>query len=417
MSNPRIEVLPIEQGATTDLGNINRHTVRGGTLVENSLRKRGAFRSIASAGKDAETLVVYAGNLTLEKAVEAGFTEIVNVHVRGNQLVNVVRDDVAPGSAEAIALGLEDNESAAKSYNPDIDILAALAAGDNAILAQLRKEDKVFGGMLEGMGLKDETQDAPVDLNRAAELQKKWGTETGQLWKIGEHRLLCGDSTKREDVERVMDIPLNLCVTDPPYGVEYDANWRNEAAEKGLLSYAASRVGQVENDFQDDWTETWKLFTGDVLYCWHADRRASNTQRSLEDAGFEMRAQLIWAKPHFVIGRGHYAPRHEPCWYCVRKGKTASWIGDNLQDTLWNISLDKNVEGGHSTQKPLECMSRPISNHSGDVYEPFAGSGTTLVACQNLGRKARAIEISPAYVAVCLERMSQAFPGIEIEKI
>jgi hypothetical protein len=153
MTSPKIEVLPIEKGATTDPNNVNKHTARGGTLLTNSLQKRGAFRSIASAGKGVDTPVTYAGNYTLEKAVEAGFTEIVNVHVRGDQLVNVVRDDIAPGSAEAIALGLEDNESAAKSYNPDIDILAALAAGDNAVLSALRKEDKVFGGMLEGMGL------------------------------------------------------------------------------------------------------------------------------------------------------------------------------------------------------------------------------------------------------------------------
>lgn len=151
MTDPLIEVLPIEQAATPDPNNINRHTARGGALVVNSLQRRGAFRSIASAGKDAQTPVVYAGNLTLEKAVEAGFTEVVNVHVTGNQLVNVVRDDVAPGSPEAIALGLEDNESGKQSYNPDIDILAQLAAGDDAILSALRKEDKTLNRMIEGI--------------------------------------------------------------------------------------------------------------------------------------------------------------------------------------------------------------------------------------------------------------------------
>jgi len=152
VKQPRVEVLPIEEGATPDPGNVNKHTQRGGGLLENSLRKRGAFRSIASAGKDTETPVVYAGNYTLEKAVSAGFTEIVNVHVTGNQLVNVVRDDIAPNTAEAIALGIEDNEIGKQSYNPDIDLLAQLAAGDSAVLATLKKEDKIFGGMLEGMG-------------------------------------------------------------------------------------------------------------------------------------------------------------------------------------------------------------------------------------------------------------------------
>ena len=151
MSNPKVEVLPIEKGATTDLNNVNKHTQRGEALVENSLRKRGAFRSVASAGKGVKIPVVYAGNLTLEKAVEAGFKEVVNVHVTGDQLVNVVRDDIEPGSQEAVALGLEDNESAKQSYNPDIDVLAALTAGDSALLANLQKEDKVFGHMLSGM--------------------------------------------------------------------------------------------------------------------------------------------------------------------------------------------------------------------------------------------------------------------------
>lgn len=151
MTQPRVEVLPIEQGATTDINNVNKHTAKGGAQLENSLRKRGAFRSIASAGKDTETPVVYAGNYTLEKAVDAGFTEIINVHVSGHQLVNVVRDDIAPGTPEAVALGIEDNEIGKNSYSPDIDILAALTAGDTSLLSALRREDAVLNSMIEHM--------------------------------------------------------------------------------------------------------------------------------------------------------------------------------------------------------------------------------------------------------------------------
>lgn len=261
-----------------------------------------------------------------------------------------------------------------------------------------------------------EERDAEPQIDKAEELNKKWKVKTGDLWLIGEHRLLCGDSVKDSDVSRIFDIECNVCVTDPPYGVDYDANWRNEAAEKGLLSYSASRVGVVQNDTNDDWRAAWSLFKGNVIYVWHADRRASKVQESIESVGFEIRAQIIWEKPHFVIGRGHYTPRHEPCWYGVRKGKTASWIGEKMQDTLWRVSLDKNVSGGHSTQKPLMCMSTPIKNHSGDIYDPFLGSGTTMVACQNLNRKCRGIEISPSYCAVILERMQTAFPELEIKR-
>lgn len=153
MKQVKVEVLPIEQGATPDPNNVNKHTQRGGKLLGNSLRKRGAFRSIASAGKGVDVPVVGAGNFTLENAVDAGFTEVVNVHVTGNQLVNVVRDDIVPGSAEFYALAIEDNEIGKQSYNPDIDILAALTAGDSAVLSALRAEDKIFGDMLEGMGM------------------------------------------------------------------------------------------------------------------------------------------------------------------------------------------------------------------------------------------------------------------------
>lgn len=185
MVNPKVEVLPIEKGATPDPSNVNKHTQKGGGLLENSLRKRGAFRSIASAGKGVDTPVVYAGNYTLEKAVAAGFTEVVNVHVTGNQIVNVVRDDIEPGTAAAIALGIDDNEIGKQSYNPDIDILAALAAGDNAVLSALRQEDKTFGNMLGGMGLKEETQDVEPQIDRAAELLEKWKVRTGDLFGLG----------------------------------------------------------------------------------------------------------------------------------------------------------------------------------------------------------------------------------------
>lgn len=134
-----------------DPNNVNKHTQRGHALVENSLRKRGAFRSVAAAGKGVDKPVVMAGNLTIEKARDAGFEEVIFVHTTGKQLVSVIRDDIAPGSAEAIALGLEDNESGKQSYSPDVDILAALAAGDNAILSELRREDTVFNRMIEGM--------------------------------------------------------------------------------------------------------------------------------------------------------------------------------------------------------------------------------------------------------------------------
>ena len=135
-----------------DPNNVNRHTQRGHGLVENSIRRRGVGRGILAAGKNTDKPVIMAGNLTHEKARDAGIDEVVFVHTTGNQLVVTVRDDLDPTSPEAIALGIEDNEAGKLSYNPDIDLLAAMSAGDNGVLSKLKEDDKIFGDMLAGMG-------------------------------------------------------------------------------------------------------------------------------------------------------------------------------------------------------------------------------------------------------------------------
>jgi len=122
--------------------------------------------------------------------------------------------------------------------------------------------------------------------------------------------------------------------------------------------------------------------------------------------------QIIWAKSNFPIGRGDYHVRHEPCWYAVRKEKAARRTDDRTQTTLWEINLDKNVEGGHSTQKPVECMARPMRNHEPcEVYEPFSGSGTTIIAAEMQERRCWAMEIEPRYVQVALERWERFTGG------
>ena len=271
-----------------------------------------------------------------------------------------------------------------------------------------------------------EPADAEPQIDRAEELNKTWRVTLGDLWLIGDHRLLCGDSTKKEDVARVMGGERAiLMVTDPPYGVDYDPAWRTEAkrADGRALSTGKVAMGKVQNDDIADWFPAWKLFTGDVVYCWHAGLHASIVQDSLERAGFIMRNQIIWAKPRAPISRGHYNWQHEPCWYAFRKGETAGWIGGFDKTTLWEIEGNDGAnperEGAtpHGTRKPLECTARPIRNHESEyIYDPFLGSGTTMVACQNLNRKCRGIEISPAYCSVILQRMTDAFPGIEIRK-
>lgn len=264
-----------------------------------------------------------------------------------------------------------------------------------------REIDKVRGRDVAGEG------PAP-DIDHGEELQKKYAVKPGDLWKLGRHRLLCGDSTNPDDVNRLLrKVQPKLCVTDPPYGVNYDPNWRAEQAQKGNLDYAPTRVRKVTSDSRADWSATWALCRSDVIYCWHDAKVGGDVKTSLEGVGFEIRNQIIWGKSNFPISRGHYHWRHEPCWYAVRKGTSAGWLGGHDQTTLWDINLDKNVDGGHSTQKPLEAMARPIRNHKGDVYEPFAGTGTTLVAAHVLDRRCFAIDIDPVSVAIALDRMTK----------
>jgi DNA modification methylase len=204
----------------------------------------------------------------------------------------------------------------------------------------------------------------------------------------------------------------HLMVTDPPYGVEYDPAWRNETLEGSRTA----RTGRVLNDDRADWTEAWALFPGDVAYVWHGALHAGTVAESLTGCGFQIRAQVIWAKERLVLGRGHYHWQHEPCWYAVRNGAKGHWAGDRKQTTLWSIpSRDQDVDTVHGTQKPVECMRRPIENNSSPgqaVYEPFSGSGTTLIAAEMTGRACHAIELSPAYVDVAVLRW-QAFTGQE----
>lgn len=330
-----------------------------------------------------------------------------------------------------IYVDLDENEEA--SVLSTLDPISALAGADKDKLEELLHDvhlmdsavTKMISDLAGDVGVvlaDEESPEAPEpQIDKAEELRKKWDVEPGQLWRIasktaeGEHRIICGDCTEREVIQKLMDITPNIMITDPPYGVQYDASWRDEAAEKGLINFAAHRTGKVENDEKADWREAWRLFPGNIVYCWHAAVNSDIVKNSLEESGFEIRSQIIWAKPHFVISRGHYAYRHEPCWYAIRKGKSADWIGGNKQTTLWEISLDKNVVGGHSTQKPVECMERPIKNHKGSVYDPFLGSGTTLVACERLGRLGRGVEIEPKYVAVSLQRLADM--GLEPELV
>lgn len=340
--------------------------------------------------------VVITGHVVLKAAQQAGFTR-----------VPVLISHLDAKAAKAYRLA--DNRTAQETdWLEDLlkDELTALD-DDGFDLASLGFDDRELQKLMSGdeeLARAEETPEAPV--NPVSVL--------GDVWILGNHRILCGDSTKAEDVDKVLNgVKPHLMVTDPPYGVVYDAEWRNKAIKADGRPVGARATGKVLNDDRADWTETWVLFPGEVAYIWHAGRHASEVQRSLEAAGFAMRCQIIWAKNNIAIGRGDYHWQHEPCWYAVREKGKGHWCGARDQSTLWKIDKPQKSETGHSTQKPVECMRRPIMNNSSPgqaVYEPFSGSGTTIIAAEMTGRHCYAIELNPAYVDVAVMRW-QTFTG------
>lgn len=353
-----------------------------------------------------------------------GFTNPILIHgatiIAGHGRVMAAKQI---GLATVPAIRLDHlTEAEARAYVIADNRLAELAGWDEAILAEELRALQGEGFDLSLTGFEGKELDellfeppaAKTDADATPSEQGEAKTSAGDIWLLGKHRIMCGDSTRADSVEMLLGggIP-HLMVTDPPYGVEYDADWRNEALRADGTPIAGRAVGKVLNDDRADWREAWALFPGEVAYVWHADAFSPVVAESLYACGFETRALIVWAKQQMVIGRGHYHHKHEPCWYAVKKGGTGHWQGDRKQTTLWDIDKPQKSETGHSTQKPVECMRRPIENNSqiGDsIYEPFSGSGTTIIAAEETGRHCYAMELSPNYVDVAVRRW-QNFTG------
>ena len=277
--------------------------------------------------------------------------------------------------------------------------LAELGTDLGALGFEAGELDALFGNALPDPREEETPEPPAVPVSRP-----------GDLWLLGNHRLLCGSATEAADVARLLGpVRPHLMATDPPYGVNYDPGWRNKA---GLS--ATTRTGKVLNDHRADWREAWALFPGEVAYVWHGALHATTVAESLEACGFAIRSQIIWAKERLVLSRGDYHWQHEPCFYAVKTGAKGYWNGDRKQTTLWSIpSRDQDATTVHGTQKPVECLRRPMLNNSSPgqaVYEPFSGSGSSIIAAETCGRVSLSMELDPAYVDVAVLRW-QAFTG------
>jgi len=228
------------------------------------------------------------------------------------------------------------------------------------------------------------------------------------------HRLLCGDSTKREDVLRLMaGEKAALFSSDPPYLVDYTGDRPNKSGKDWTAIYHEVDIKDATGFFRALFANVLEVLAPhSAIYCWHAHKRVFDIIAVWRELGILDHQQIIWVKPTAVFGRVFWHFRHEPCLMGWRKGSIPPHDGDQLFDSVWEIDWEgkaRIVGNDHPTQKPVEIFARPIRKHTrkGDiVFEPFNGSGSQLVAAEREGRLCYAIEIEPAFVAVALERLS-----------
>lgn len=284
---------------------------------------------------------------------------------------------------EMLALELEN----LKELDFDIDLTGFDAAEIDELFSNIHDKD---------------VQDDDFDVDAA--LEEESISKQGDIWLLGRHRLICGDSTKAETYEKLMEgKKANLCVTDPPYNVNYTAGSENERKikndnmeDKNFYEFLFASFKNIFNSLED----------GAAAYVFHADTEGLNFRKAFKDAGFHLANVCIWAKQSLVLGRSDYQWQHEPILYGWKPTGKHRWYADRKQTTIWNFDRPTKSEL-HPTMKPVPLVAYPIQNSSMSnciVLEPFAGSGSTLIACEQLGRICYAIELDEKYADVIVKR-------------
>ncbi|HXR17448.1 MAG TPA: DNA modification methylase [Terriglobales bacterium] len=408
---PRVRIIPITQ-LILDEGNANNGTKRGRDLLGRSLEIYGAGRSVVV---DRHNRVI-AGNKTVEAARAAGMQSIAVVESDGTSLVAVQRGDLdLTRDKRARELAIADNRVSEIDLEWNPEVLSSLEVD----LTQFWNENELKTLLKDFRTTELSAPEPKID--QAAELQKKWKTKRGQIWEIGQHRLMCGDSGSSSDVTALMNgKAAKLCATDPPYLVSYDAknhpskdfsdgknkDWKGRYADKQktepLGPFYEAFLKQALAVCEDD--------AG--IYVWHASQRQVEVEKAMRNCGILVHQQIIWVKNKPVLTHSFYMWQHEPCFFGWKQGHKPKRNPGSFPTTVWQIDVPvlPGVESRHPTEKPLELFATPILLHTqpGDLcYEPFSGSGTHLCAAENTGRRCFAMEIEPAFVAVALERLSE----------
>lgn len=240
--------------------------------------------------------------------------------------------------------------------------------------------------------------------------------QPGDIWQLGDHKLLCGDSTKEADIARLLgNEKADLWITDPPYNVNYEGG----TDEKLKIANDNMNSGDFLQFLTTAFSVAEKVLKkGCSFYIWHASREQANFEKALNAAGLYVREQLIWNKSSLILGRHDYHFKHEPCYYGWKEGASHNWYNDRSQTTVMDFEKPRKNDL-HPTMKPVPLFAYQIANSSkkGDiVLDTFGGSGTTIIACENLGRKGRSVELDPHYCDVILARWEK-LTGKQAEKL
>lgn len=307
--------------------------------------------------------------------------------------------------ANLTATGLMDHLS---SFDLDLGELGTMITLEGFDF--MKADQLALDELNKSIALEDDSEDGSNSI-----LPTEAITKEGDLYELISgvgmvHRVICGDSTQSEVVDRLLNGQKpKLVVTDPPYGVNYNPNWRSKVNRGKIKS-----TGKVKNDDNADWKVVYALFDAQVIYVWHGGLHSHTVAQNLIDCGYKLIAQIIWNKQAAAMSRGDFHWKHEPCWYAVKKQQSHNWQGARDQNTVWDIRnlsarsvQEQEGQTGHGTQKPIECMRRPILNNTkiGDlVADPFCGSGSSIIACEQEHRIIYAAELDPCYVDVEINR-------------
>jgi DNA modification methylase len=400
-----------------DPQNANKGTERGHYLLEKSLRELGAGRSIVLDRKGR----IIAGNKTYETAGAIGLEDVVIVRTNGDKLVAVLREDLDLDEETAKRLAIADNRTGEVSLDWDIDVLTDFAA-NGLNLGEWWQDFELAEMGIDGYSTNGagEAQDAEPQINRAEELRQEWQTESGQLWMLPsrtagqEHRLVCGDCTDAAVVERVMGgEKAGMVFTDPPFATFASSTGKLEITDFGMIKPFYEKLLRATLPF---------VAQGRALFIC-CDWRSYPMLFGI--GGIDPKNLIVWVHGAMRMG-SHFRPQHEFILYALntsfdrryskKNKKYETWkIEDRGIGDVWNISQGEASPGTnriHISQKPAALPEHAIKHCSLDgeiVGDWFTGSGTVIIAAENLSRQCRAIEISPAYVAVCLQRYLDTF--------